>query len=354
VLRAAMDAIAGCFARRETRATAAEMITGLLTEMDTRTCWTLAEALGHPGPHRLRHLIPVAATTSRISAAPVPPVQAIADYLGLDEAICLICWQTPVERAHVVPQSLGGSNDMRNFALLCPRHHREAPDVADAEAFWSWVDYVCDRKGHMKWEGVAPELLERAERIGLHLDTAGPVRRSVHHFDRVRDELVRHYVWTPEDLAGGDHWGALMKEFHTVQEAATGTHFNVPKKASTEAWAFVVARRRLRATTADSSEADTDHSAKPTNPAVAMAERTALESPRSKDARRLADAARRAEATAEAIALLERRTPALGREPKAGAGSACPRSGSCGGKVCPRREHDACTPGRRPTLVTGT
>jgi SRSO17 transposase len=54
---AAMDAIAGCFARRETRATAAEMVTALLAEVDTRNCWTLAEVLGHPGPHRLQHLL---------------------------------------------------------------------------------------------------------------------------------------------------------------------------------------------------------------------------------------------------------------------------------------------------------
>ncbi len=52
-----MDAIACCFARRETRATAAEMVTGLLAEVDTRNCWTLAEALRHPGPHRLQHLL---------------------------------------------------------------------------------------------------------------------------------------------------------------------------------------------------------------------------------------------------------------------------------------------------------
>ncbi len=57
LFRAAMDAIADCFARRETRTTAAEMVTGLLTERDTRNCWTLAEALGHPGPHRLQHLL---------------------------------------------------------------------------------------------------------------------------------------------------------------------------------------------------------------------------------------------------------------------------------------------------------
>ncbi|KUJ38341.1 hypothetical protein ADL25_24235 [Streptomyces sp. NRRL F-5122] len=49
--------IADCFARPETRATAAEMMSGLLAEVDTRNCWTLARALRHPGPHRLQHLL---------------------------------------------------------------------------------------------------------------------------------------------------------------------------------------------------------------------------------------------------------------------------------------------------------
>ncbi|MEU3283376.1 transposase [Streptomyces antibioticus] len=53
----AMTAAAGSFARRETRATAAELVEGLLLEVDTRNCWTLAQALGHPGPHRLQHLL---------------------------------------------------------------------------------------------------------------------------------------------------------------------------------------------------------------------------------------------------------------------------------------------------------
>ncbi|PNE42857.1 hypothetical protein AOB60_01885 [Streptomyces noursei] len=52
-----MAAVAGCFARREARATAAELVVGLLLELDTRNCWTLAQALGHPGPHRLQHLL---------------------------------------------------------------------------------------------------------------------------------------------------------------------------------------------------------------------------------------------------------------------------------------------------------
>lgn len=53
----AMREVAGCFARREARATAAELVAGLLLEVDTRNCWTLAQVLGHPGPHRLQHLL---------------------------------------------------------------------------------------------------------------------------------------------------------------------------------------------------------------------------------------------------------------------------------------------------------
>lgn len=49
--------VSGCFARCEARRTAAELIAGLLLEVDTRNCWTLAQALGHPGPHRLQHLL---------------------------------------------------------------------------------------------------------------------------------------------------------------------------------------------------------------------------------------------------------------------------------------------------------
>ncbi|WP_406191072.1 IS701 family transposase [Streptomyces sp. NBC_01017] len=52
-----MATVAGCFTRRETRATAAELVAGLLLEVDTRNCWTLGQALGHPGPHRLQHLL---------------------------------------------------------------------------------------------------------------------------------------------------------------------------------------------------------------------------------------------------------------------------------------------------------
>jgi SRSO17 transposase len=33
------------------------MISGLLMELEDHNCWTIAEAVGHRGPHRLQHLL---------------------------------------------------------------------------------------------------------------------------------------------------------------------------------------------------------------------------------------------------------------------------------------------------------
>jgi SRSO17 transposase len=48
---------APCFARRETRLTCRDMVNGMLAELDDHNCWTMAEAAGHPGPHKMQHLL---------------------------------------------------------------------------------------------------------------------------------------------------------------------------------------------------------------------------------------------------------------------------------------------------------
>src|SRR5260370_9258688 len=47
----------GCFPRRETRQSCGQMVSGLLMELEDHNCWTIAEAAGHRGPHRLQHLL---------------------------------------------------------------------------------------------------------------------------------------------------------------------------------------------------------------------------------------------------------------------------------------------------------
>jgi SRSO17 transposase len=53
--------VAGCFPRRETRQCCGQMVRGLLMELEDHNCWTIAEAIGHRGPHRLQHLLSRAA-----------------------------------------------------------------------------------------------------------------------------------------------------------------------------------------------------------------------------------------------------------------------------------------------------
>jgi SRSO17 transposase len=49
--------VAGCFPRRETRQCCGQMVSGLLMELEDYNCWSIAEAAGHRGPHRLQHLL---------------------------------------------------------------------------------------------------------------------------------------------------------------------------------------------------------------------------------------------------------------------------------------------------------
>jgi SRSO17 transposase len=49
--------VAGCFRRRESRQACEDMVDGLLMELEDHNCWSIAEAVGHCGPHRLQHLL---------------------------------------------------------------------------------------------------------------------------------------------------------------------------------------------------------------------------------------------------------------------------------------------------------
>jgi SRSO17 transposase len=56
-MRDLFEQVAGCFPRRETRQAASQMAAGLLMELEDYNCWSIAEAVGHRGPHRLQHLL---------------------------------------------------------------------------------------------------------------------------------------------------------------------------------------------------------------------------------------------------------------------------------------------------------
>lgn len=53
------------------------------------------------------------------------------------------CWccghNTRLQRAHIIPDSLGGTDEPGNLILLCGRCHSVAPNVIDPEIMWDWL-----------------------------------------------------------------------------------------------------------------------------------------------------------------------------------------------------------------------
>jgi SRSO17 transposase len=52
-----LASLSGCFTHCETRKTFARMARGMLMELEDVNCWSLAEAIGERGRHRLHHLL---------------------------------------------------------------------------------------------------------------------------------------------------------------------------------------------------------------------------------------------------------------------------------------------------------
>lgn len=63
-----------------------------------------------------------------------------------DEA-ALRCWRcgrdSRLQQCHIVPRSMGGSDEPSNMVALCSRCHDEAPDVASPEMMWMWIKSTC-------------------------------------------------------------------------------------------------------------------------------------------------------------------------------------------------------------------
>ena len=80
-------------------------------------------------------------------------IKEIADYWAdnLDECglsvdwaeATSLCWRCAhkrnLQRCHIVPRALGGSEEPSNLVLLCAQCHSEAPNVNDPEFMWIWL-----------------------------------------------------------------------------------------------------------------------------------------------------------------------------------------------------------------------
>ncbi|MET9010784.1 hypothetical protein ABZX74_07600 [Streptomyces olivaceoviridis] len=121
-------------------------------------------------------------------------------------------------------------------------HGEEGEATADAGSFWAWVDHAELRDSPDKWLDARGELTQWLQGHSVRIGVGERERPAF--FAAVKHELKSLYGWTDSDFAVSDR-GSLMEEFHQVLEEATGRHFGIEKKVSTQAWAYHMARQRM-------------------------------------------------------------------------------------------------------------
>lgn len=64
------------------------------------------------------------------------------DYLEKDYPICFVCGKRySLEKCHLIPRALGGSDNVENLVLLCIEHHKKAPNIGlGKEIMLNWIE----------------------------------------------------------------------------------------------------------------------------------------------------------------------------------------------------------------------
>ena len=106
------------------------------------------------------------------------------------------CWQrAPLERAHIVARSQGGTDEVENFVLLCRECHAAAPMVTDRAFMLRWCS------GRAKRDPITTglaEMREAAKAFGL-------TGREFHgHSDEDINAAMNRAV---ADVGMGEHFG---------------------------------------------------------------------------------------------------------------------------------------------------
>ena len=124
--------------------------------------------------------------------------------------------KTPLDRAHIIPKSHGGTNDVSNIVLLCKTCHRDAPMYGTKDDFISWLNSR-ESISNRDYTGLGLELgklgitlqdkstedflvenfqeLEKfihSARIGIHFDSLGRTRAPSSIALVIRDFLAAH------------------------------------------------------------------------------------------------------------------------------------------------------------------
>ena len=104
----------------------------------------------------------------------------------------------PLQRCHIVPRSLGGSNKASNLFLMCRECHDLSPNTASREVFFDWARTQCFWHREMAKMKAAMDSFEIEE---AHLDELSDLMRSKKFRSWAAKRIGRH--WPQSGYAPG-------------------------------------------------------------------------------------------------------------------------------------------------------
>lgn len=94
------------------------------------------------------------------------------DLWGYENPVCFICGtEHSLERCHLIPNALGGSDDCSNIVLLCGKHHRNAPNIGIPDIMINYIKNESEQHckiTHLRHEDLN-YILEKCLEIGKRL-----------------------------------------------------------------------------------------------------------------------------------------------------------------------------------------
>lgn len=146
-----------------------------------------------------------------------PTIQEIIDYWEVRESECGLavdwseaherCWRCGYERhlqkCHIIPDSLGGSNTPDNLVLLCVECHKENPNVHDKKFMWEWLRKEAQPYYDTYWHIRAAKEFEK-------------IYGRENKFDIAAIEIAKKYNTFPIDI------GNMMNEIDKLLEIQSG------------------------------------------------------------------------------------------------------------------------------------
>lgn len=122
-----------------------------------------------------------------------------------------------LERHHIIPRSLGGSDEPSNFCLLCHDCHTEAPHTNDSDYFWQWARERKQNQVDLMFNLTKEAMALAGEAENYELVNSLFFHRSVEQsplhkeFQRVLAENVSFH--------GYGHWSAFYRDeiYHCIK-----------------------------------------------------------------------------------------------------------------------------------------